>query len=147
MAGKFGSPSGTHSDDDLITGINVTPLVDVVLVLLIIFMMTAPMIFQSAIKIQLPQAKNGEKPNQSPLTFTLTKDGIIQMNQEILAWDQIPVRLKAHGTDTTQHTAIISADQATPHGLVIRLMDSLRGAGITHFALNVDGSLRSNSTN
>jgi biopolymer transport protein ExbD len=54
MAGGF------QADDDVISGINITPLVDVVLVLLIIFMITAPVIYQSAIKVKLPQAKSGE---------------------------------------------------------------------------------------
>jgi biopolymer transport protein ExbD len=55
MAGAFDS-----GDDELIAGINVTPLVDVVLVLLVIFLITAPVIYQSAIKVQLPKASSGE---------------------------------------------------------------------------------------
>lgn len=128
----------TSSDDDVISGINVTPLVDVVLVLLVIFLMTAPVIYQSAIKVQLPKARSGETNPKSPLSFTLTKDGTLSWNKDPVDWNQLPERLKAMGPSLVDENAMISADQATPHGTVIRLMDALRQAGLTHFALNVD---------
>jgi biopolymer transport protein ExbD len=135
MAGSFGS-----SDDDFISGINVTPLVDVVLVLLIIFMITAPILYQSAIKVQLPKAKTGEQSQKSPLAFSLSKEGALAWGKETIDWKTLGQRLSAMGERATQETAIISADEATPHGTVIRLMDSLRQAGLTRFALNVEGS-------
>src|ERR1700746_170275 len=79
--------------DDVISGINVTPLVDVVLVLLIIFLITAPALYQSAIKVQLPKAKSGEEANQSPLSFTLLKDGTLLWGKEKLGWDALSKRL------------------------------------------------------
>ncbi len=60
MAGNFGG-----SDDNFFADINITPLVDVVLVLLIIFMITAPVLYQSAIQVQLPKTKSGDSPNAS----------------------------------------------------------------------------------
>ena len=134
MAGSFGS----SADDDLISGINITPLVDVVLVLLIIFMITAPVIYQSAIKVQLPQASTGEKNQKGPLNFTLSKDGKLTWEKEEIDWRSLELRLKGLGPKAAEETAIISADQATPHGTVIRLMDALRQAGLTRFALNVE---------
>lgn len=134
MAGNFGG-----SDDDVISGINVTPLVDVVLVLLVIFLMTAPVIYQSAIKVQLPKANTGEEAaSKSPLTFTVNAGGTVFWNGEELSWETLATRLKALGPKTGDETAIISADQATPHGVVIKLMDSLRAAGLVRFALNVE---------
>jgi biopolymer transport protein ExbD len=135
MAGSFGS-----TDDDFISGINVTPLVDVVLVLLIIFMITAPVIYQSAIKVQLPKAKSGEQAQKSPMSFTLTKDGALAWDKEVMDWQTLQQRLTTLGNRAADETAIISADTATPHGVVIRLMDALRQAGLTHFALNVESS-------
>ena len=134
MAGAFGS----SSDDDMISGINVTPLVDVVLVLLVIFLMTAPVIYQSAIKIQLPKAKTGEAAEKSPLNFTLSKEGQILWGKERLDWNTLSQRLVAMGPKLTEETAFISADEATPHGIVIKLMDTLRQAGLSRFALNVE---------
>jgi biopolymer transport protein ExbD len=136
MAGGF----GTAGDEDLISGINVTPLVDVVLVLLIIFMITAPAIYQSAIKVQLPKAATGEEAQKSPLNFTVTQDGKLVMGKEEIGWDALPQRLKALGPNLGEQSAMISADEKTPHGTVIRLMDALRQAGLTRFALNVESS-------
>ncbi|MGZ3688499.1 MAG: ExbD/TolR family protein [Bdellovibrionota bacterium] len=125
-------------DDDVISGINVTPLVDVVLVLLIIFMITAPVLYQSAIKVQLPKAKSGDEAQKSPLNFTITKDSKLNLDKEEIPWETLGARLAALKEKTGQETAIISADEMTPHGQVIKLMDALRQAGITRFALNVE---------
>ncbi len=133
MAGSFGG-----SDDEVISGINVTPLVDVVLVLLVIFLMTAPVIYQSAIKVQLPKAKSGEQAEKSPLNFAITKEGEVFWDKEQLSWEVLGQRLSALGATAGDQTAIISADQTTPHGTVVRLMDTLRQAGLTRFALNVE---------
>lgn len=133
MAGSFSS-----SDDDLISGINVTPLVDVVLVLLIIFLITAPVLYQSAIKVQLPKAKSGEQTQKSPMNFTISKDGELSWDKQKMDWDELGKRLAKLGAQAGDETAIISADTATPHGTVIKLMDTLRQAGLTRFALNVE---------
>jgi biopolymer transport protein ExbD len=133
MAGGF------SSEDSPISEINVTPLVDVVLVLLIIFLITAPVIYQSAIKVQLPSAKTGEEAEKSPLNFTLTKEGQLLWDKEPIDWATLAQRLNAMGSKLNEQTAIVSADQDTSHGNVIRLMDALRQAGLMRFALNVDG--------
>jgi biopolymer transport protein ExbD len=132
----------SSSDEELFSGINITPLVDVVLVLLIIFMITAPVIYQSAIKVSLPKAATGEEASRSPLTFTITKEGALNWDKELVAWDQLGPRLAAAVAKSPDQPAVISADEATPHGTVIRLMDALRQAGISRFALNVESSAR-----
>lgn len=136
MAGTFGG-----SDEDTISGINVTPLVDVVLVLLVIFLMTAPVLYQSAIKVQLPKASTGEEAGKKgPLNFTVSADGKVFWNSEELSWEKLNERLHSLGDKVSEETAMISADQATPHGIVIKLMDSLREAGLVRFALNVEAN-------
>jgi biopolymer transport protein ExbD len=125
-------------DDDVISGINVTPLVDVVLVLLIIFLITAPVLYQSAIKVQLPKASSGEEQKKSPLNFTITRAGDLMWDKDKLDWPALTARLQGLGARAPEETAIISADEATPHGTVIKLMDALRQAGLTRFALNVE---------
>lgn len=134
MAGNFGS----SADDDVISGINITPLVDVVLVLLIIFLITAPVLYQSAIKVQLPKAKSGEQAEKSPLEFSLSKDGNLSWGKESIDWPTLNQRLSAMGNQIAQQTAVITADEATSHGIVIKLMDALRQNGLTHFALTVE---------
>ena len=136
MAGSFGG-----GDEDTISGINVTPLVDVVLVLLVIFLMTAPVLYQSAIKVQLPKAKTGEDAGvKSPLNFTIDAAGKVYWNSEELAWEKLTDKLHAFGPKISEETAMISADQTTPHGVVIKLMDALRASGLVRFALNVEGT-------
>lgn len=130
--------AGFGSDDEVISGINVTPLVDVVLVLLVIFLMTAPVLYQSAIKVQLPKAATGEEAAKSPLNFTVNAAGEVFWNSDRLTWEALAERLKALGPQSSEQTAMISADQTTPHGNVIKLMDALRSHGLTRFALNVE---------
>ena len=134
----MGASFGSSGDDDLVSAINVTPLVDVVLVLLVIFLMTAPVIYQSAIKVQLPKARTGEAAQKSPLSFTLTREGDVAWGQDRMDWDSLTKKLGALGASAAAETATISADTLTPHGSVVRLMDALRQAGLTRFALNVD---------
>lgn len=127
------------NDDDVISSINITPLVDVVLVLLIIFLITAPVIYQSALKVQLPKAESGEDAQKSPLTFVISKDGELAFDKEVISWDSLDLRLKAVGKMSDQ-TAVVSADQSTPHGQVIRLLDALRKAGCLKIAISVEGT-------
>ncbi len=141
MAGGSSGFGGSDGSDELVSGINVTPLVDVVLVLLVIFLMTAPVLYQSAIKIQLPAAKSGESADKSPLAFGLSAAGELLLNDKALAWDDLPKTLAGFGQKLTEQTATISADEKTPHGTVVKLMDLLRQAGLMRFALNVDASI------
>jgi biopolymer transport protein ExbD len=128
----------SSGDDEMITGINVTPLVDVVLVLLIIFLITAPTIYQSAIKIQLPRAASGDEPQKSPLAFTITRQGDLYWDRDRIEWESLDRKLQTLGAGAREETAMIGADEATPHGTVVRLMDALRAAGLHRIALNVE---------
>ncbi len=128
-------------DDSFFADINITPLVDVVLVLLVVFMITAPVIYQSAIKVQLPKAKSGDSQEKSPFNFTISKDGELAVgNEKITDWNTLPDRIKqlATGKDLSSEVAMISADQASQHGQVVKLMDILRQAGLTRFGLSVE---------
>jgi biopolymer transport protein ExbD len=131
------------SDEGFFSEINITPLVDVVLVLLIIFMITAPVIYQSAIKVQLPKTKSGESSEKSPFQFTIGKTGELHMGVEkVEDWSTLPDRIQKVGTgkDLSQEVASISADETAQHGQVVKLMDVLRQAGISRFALNVQSA-------
>ena len=128
------------SDEDAIAAINITPLVDVVLVLLVIFLVTAPVLYQSAIKVKLPQAATGESSPTPTMSFTITEAGLMSWNDEPVDWDRLSKRLKKLNEAQREETAYISADRNTPHGTVIRLMDTLRQANITHLAVSVEQS-------
>jgi biopolymer transport protein ExbD len=126
------------SDDDVISAINITPLVDVVLVLLVIFLITAPVLYQSAIKVKLPQASTGEHDQKQKFSFTISAAGEVAWNDQKVDWDTLAQRLKTLDEAGKQQTAFISADKDTPHGAVIHLMDALRQAGVTHLAMSVE---------
>ncbi|WP_242346965.1 ExbD/TolR family protein [Anaeromyxobacter terrae] len=130
--------SGGEDDDELISGINVTPLVDVVLVLLIIFMVTATYIVRAAIEVELPRAAHGGDTTGTILAVVLTRDGKVYLDgverteQELVARTREAVRKDA---DTR---AIISADKGALHGAVVRAIDLVRDGGVTRFAIHVE---------
>jgi len=131
--------SSAQENDDEITGINVTPLVDVMLVLLIIFMVTASYISNQSINVNLPKADTGQVSTQSTnLAFVLDKDSNLFLDGQKLEFDALPDMIKQRAASNPKIQAIIAADQATPHGIVIKLIDTIRKNGITDFAINVE---------
>ena len=128
-------------DQDEITGINVTPLVDVMLVLLIIFMVTANYVSSSSIGLQLPEAQTGETSTQvKNLELMIDADSQIYVDGVKVAKENVSIAIekskKALGKENPQ--ALITADVKTPHGEVVKLIDLVRKNGISEFALNVE---------
>ena len=122
----------------MISGINVTPLVDITLVLLIIFMVTASVIVNAGIKVELPKAASGSDQAKTTLAVTLQKDGTMYLNGE-KANDQAVVRFIGENLPRTPDLqAVIAADRAVPHGEVVHVIDLVKRAGIRKFAINVD---------
>ena len=132
MAGQI------EPDDEGITGINVTPLVDVTLVLLIIFMVTASYIVKETIEIELPRAAHGGETVQKTFALLVTKDGKTYLNGApvddagLIAAVQ---EAKAKGEDVQ---AIVGADKNATHGMVTHLLDVLKGAGVVKFAIQIE---------
>ena len=125
-------------DDDIISGINVTPLVDIMLVLLIIFMLTANIINNPAIQVDLPKAATGEGTEPTMLALTLTEDGNIYLNGEPTTRPALIEYLPEVAKSDDQAQALIAADKSVPHGKVIEMIDLVRQMGIYRFALNID---------
>lgn len=132
---------GANFDDDeggVITEINVTPLVDIMLVLLIIFMLTANIITQQSIEVELPNAVTGETVESTTVAFTIDSEANVFLNgkttNEAQMRDALPILVKE--SDDIQ--AIIAADKSVSHGKVIWLIDLIRQLGIEKFALNID---------
>jgi biopolymer transport protein TolR len=115
-------------DRRVLSEINVTPMVDVMLVLLVIFMVTAPML-QRGTDVQLPQAQHSEVKEQERLTLTLARDGRIYLNGEEVPRAALRDRLIA-ATRDRERTVQFRGDARVPYGLVIEVMDTLRSAGI-----------------
>jgi biopolymer transport protein TolR len=116
------------SDRRMLSEINVTPLVDVMLVLLVIFMVTAPML-QRGTDVQLPQAQYSEIKEQDPLTLTLTREGRTYLNNQEVPGAALRERLVA-ATRDRERTVQFRGDSQVSYGLVIEVMDTLKAAGI-----------------
>lgn len=117
--------------------INVTPFVDVMLVLLIIFMVTAPMI-QSGIGINLPQAETDAVPAEEGLTLSITKDRYIHIEDSVINQFLLEQRLKEYFSGKEKKIIFIRADEALTYGYVIRILDLVKKAGVEVVGLVVE---------
>jgi|SRR6185312_4150425 len=128
------------SDDGAISEINVVPLVDIILVVLIIFMVTAPMIMKPSISVNLPKASTGDKTAPSILNIVIGADGKLSLNGA--ASDETTVQTKAQDAvaKNPEVQAIISADKETPHGTVVHIIDIVKVAGVKKFAISIEKS-------
>jgi biopolymer transport protein TolR len=128
--------------DDEITGINVTPLVDVVLVLLIIFMVTANFIVRETMEVDLPRAANAGETVQGLVAVVMDKQGRLYLDGEEVSEAQLRTKVAASVQKDAETRAILSADQALPYGEVMHLIDVVKGEGVTRFALNIEKDAR-----
>ncbi len=128
-------------DETPITDINVTPLVDVVLVLLIILMVTATAIVrQKDIPVELPEAETGEdKQKEQPTTLAVSIDqeGQIYLDAEKISLDGLRTKARESREKDPETRAILNADARIPHGQVVKVIDVLRQANVIKFAINV----------
>lgn len=132
-------PGGSEGDgDELITDINVTPMVDIMLVLLIIFMVTATLIVRPSITVDLPKASRADQAVQTSVGLTLQADGTLLLNGRAIQERQLYHYLRDRARQQEQLQAIIAGDDRVPHGRVVRIIDILRRAGVTRFAINVE---------
>ena len=114
--------------------INVTPFVDVMLVLLIIFMVTAPMM-QSGIGVNLPRAETESAPAEEGLTVTVTRDKYIHMNGSVININLLERRLQDYFSGKTKKILYIKADEALSYGTIVGIMDIAKKAGIETIGL------------
>ena len=123
----MGMHVGGAGDGDPITDINVTPLVDVSLVLVIIFMVTTPFMTQSKLEVVLPKAKTNESQNEDHVTVTIDKDANISVNeQEVFTPAEFQAVLARKLAAVDEKVVIIKADLAVDHGTVIDAMDTAK---------------------
>lgn len=126
------------SSDDVLAEINVVPLVDVILVVLIIFMVTAPMIMKPSINVNLPKAASGEATTPSKLNITIASDGKLNLDGKSVDDAEVQAVAIAEVKKNPDIQAIISADKDVPHGRVVSVLDVVKGAGVKKFAISID---------
>lgn len=119
-----------YEEDDEIVGINITPLVDVCLVLVIIFMVTAPMMSDPVIKVQLPKAHTQEGEERDKVTITLSKDGEIAIDaKKFKDFTEMEPELRARLGSSESKLVVLRADEAALHGPLTDLMAKAKDAG------------------
>ena len=128
----------TESDEGSFSNINITPFVDVVLVLLIIFMITAPMMIKSAIELQLPAASSTDKIERETLGVTILKSGNVMLNGALISPEQLSDEVKSALSKDPKAQVVIIADKMSTHGMVVELIDLVKSAGVTNFAFQVE---------
>ena len=115
--------------------INVTPMVDVMLVLLIIFMVAAPML-QTGVDIELPEAKGTQlpQPKQEPLQVIVRANGDAAIGETVVPIDELAAKLKAIAKNGFDDVIYVSADKNVPYGVVMRVMGRIQSGGFRKLA-------------
>ena len=126
------------TSDDVMAEINVVPLVDVILVVLIIFMVTAPMIMKPSINVNLPKAASGEATVPSKLNITIASDGKLNLDGKMVEDQEVAAKALEEVKKNPDIQAIISADKDVPHGRVVSVLDIVKGGGVKKFAISID---------
>ncbi|MFT6213129.1 MAG: biopolymer transport protein TolR [Alphaproteobacteria bacterium] len=129
----------------LVSEINVTPMVDVMLVLLIVFMVAAPMM-TVGVPLDLPKTNAGalDAPKKDPLNISITKDNKIYLQKAEVTLEELPIKLKALAENSVKkldEKIFISADQAVDYGTVMKVMATINVQGFTKIALKTDSDI------
>jgi biopolymer transport protein ExbD len=132
------SVSSVRGGRQPIVGVNVTPLVDVVLVLLIIMMVSATYIVSQSLKVELPKTASSDDTVSKTYVITITKDGKYFFNDRVIAKESLAAELRNAQKSAKDLSLVITADQNALHGQVVNVIDLAKVEGITKFAINVE---------
>lgn len=138
--------TSNDNDDAGFSEINITPFVDVVLVLLVIFMVTAPMMLKSVVEMKLPSATMTEQAETKVLGITVLRTGTILLDGEPVSPEDLEIRSKKLLSEDSKVQAIIRADKNSTHGMVIEVIDIIKTAGIENFAFQVEKKVKNDKT-
>ena len=135
MGAKFGG------DDDVIADINITPFVDIILVVLIIFMVTATTIVKESIPVNLPEAASGEESKSISLGVTMLGTGELLLDGQPVSEQGLRAAIRKAKTDAEKPgdvVCLISAEKNVAHGRVVWLLDVVKDEGVAKFAININ---------
>jgi biopolymer transport protein ExbD len=130
--------SSRSSNDEAIAEINIVPFVDIILVVLIIFMVTTPVIMKPSINVNLPQAGSGDETTPSKLTISVSATGAVSLNGKASDDEAIKTYAAGLAKEHSDVQAIISADKDVSHGRVVTIIDAVKSAGVKRFAITID---------
>jgi biopolymer transport protein ExbD len=134
MAGRIGG----DGDDEPIAEINVVPLVDIILVVLIIFMVTAPLVLKPTIDINLPKSSSGDTSAPSPLNIAVGKDGAITLNGQPTNLQDIIAFISRTVAVTPDAAVILQADRAVTLEQLTEVIDVVKSAGVKRVAFSIE---------
>lgn len=129
--------AGSADKDGPITDINVTPLVDVVLVLLIIFMATAPLLQKRALPVHVPRAATSEKKATAALEIAVTREGLALVGEQTLSLGALVEEVKRRRALDPLLAVSVAGDEDARYEDVVTVLDVVRGAGVRKVALDV----------
>lgn len=131
-------------EEDAITGINVTPLVDITLVLLIIFMVTARFIAEPSIGVNLPKTseKGGGQASENNVFLTIDEKHEIFLNNKKVTAADLPGQIQQLLKEKPNMNLVLRADKNVSHGEVIQILDEVRSQGVTQFGIAVEGQMK-----
>jgi biopolymer transport protein ExbD len=118
--------------------INLTSLIDVQFLLIIFFMVSTTFVSQPAIKLELPKARNSEAVRQSPIVIYIDQYGSISLNDEPMELALLGNALTARLAQATEKSVVLKADARVSHGDVIRVLDIIKGAGVSKIVIGTE---------
>lgn len=128
-------------NDELLTEINITPFVDIILVILIIFLLVAQVMGPQVLGIKLPKATQSDILTRQPITVFLDTSGRIAVNGVYLDEKSMIQFIKEQVEKDPQLDVVISADEKVFHGRVVGILDTIKGLGVTKLAIHVQPKL------
>ena len=127
-------PRASAPDDELITGVNVTPLVDIVLVLLVVMMVAAAYVTARAIPVELPSEARADTDSSPAVVITVAADGALTVDGLAVDRETLKHRLRAFAGGSSEPRAVIQGEALASHGAVVSVLDVLRHEHITRVA-------------
>lgn len=133
MAGSF------HGDQDQpIAEINVVPLVDIILVVLIIFMVTAPMVLKPTLDVNLPQASTGEAKSEAKnMEVVVNKAGVLYLNDAQVTIEELKAKIKTEAETSPDSSVVLTADKDVTLDGLTSLIDAIKGSGIKKLGFSI----------
>ncbi|MCG8424527.1 MAG: biopolymer transporter ExbD [Proteobacteria bacterium] len=127
-----------EDSDDVIAAINITPFVDIMLVLLIIFMVTSSYIARASMQVELPRAASAGEAVESTINIIVDKEGELSLNGTPASADAIARKVRLERRQNAKVQAVIAADKGVSYGRVMAVIDLVKQNGVTSFALDIE---------
>lgn len=130
------------SHEKVLSEINITPLTDVMLVLLVIFMVTTPLIMVESFKIKLPKAVTADSESGKGAVVTVSESGMVNLNGRNISPDRLYDELKTEFAKGGEKTVVVKADGATQHKFIVRVLDTAKLAGAAKLSIAAEHERR-----